>query len=46
MRICVNLLLLVGVHFYLLFMISFGAEIAVRIDRMRLQRLEIFPFLK
>ena len=37
---------LVGVHFYLLFVISFGAEIAVKIGRVRLRRLETFPFLK
>jgi len=37
---------LVGVHFYLLFVISFGAEIAVKIGRVRLRRPETFPFLK
>ena len=37
---------LVGVHFYLLFVISFGAEIAVKIGCVRLQRPETFPFIK
>ena len=37
---------LVGVHFYLLFLISFGAEIAVKIGCVRLQRPETFPFIK